>query len=114
MRWCNVVAFRMYVRYNVPVRFNVPMITYITATSARKQFFSFLNLDEKPGQHIAVTHEGIPKLILMSFDEFEGWQETLEIMSDPKLVKRLRQANSDMSDPTKWIPWEQVKRKLKL
>jgi len=88
------------------------MTTYITATSARKKFFTFLNLDEKPGQHIAVTHEGIPKLILMSFDEYEGWMETLEIMADPQLMKSLVQARAEPLKDA--IPWRKVQKNLKL
>lgn len=88
------------------------MTQYITATAARKQFFKFLNLDEKPGQHIAVTHEGIPKLILMSFDEYESWMETMEIMSDSQLVKDIREAQKEPLEDA--IPWQEVQKKLKL
>jgi antitoxin YefM len=101
------------VRYTVPVLSSVPMMTtFMTATAARKQFFKFLSIDKKPGQHIAVTHEGIPKLVLMSFDEFEGWMETLEIMSDPQLVKDIRDARNEPLD--KAIPWEKVKKEFDL
>lgn len=84
----------------------------MTATAARKNFFKFLTLEKQPGRHIAVTHEGIPKLVLMSFDEFEGWMETLEIMADPALMKSLARARKE---PLKnAIPWEKVKKNLKL
>lgn len=88
------------------------MTTFITATAARKKFFSFLDAGEKSGQYIAVTHEGIPKLVMMSYEEFEGWQETLDILSDSSLMKSLAQARKEPLKDA--IPWEKVKKKLKL
>jgi len=49
---------------------------------------------------------------MMSVAEFEGWQETLEIMSDKGLVARLKQAKKDLK-AGKGIPWEKVRDTLK-
>ena len=54
----------------------------MTATEARKQFYAIINATENPGVSVIITHEGIPKSVVMSFEEFEGWQETMEIFSD--------------------------------
>ncbi len=90
------------------------MNKYITATAARKDFFKLLKKTKEPGHFVTITMAGLPSVTMMSTEEWEGWQETLEIMADPKLVKQLRQAKKDMNDPSKWIPWEQVKRELAL
>lgn len=90
------------------------MTHYVTATQARKNFFKLLKKTKVPGHFVTITMAGLPSVTMMSTDEWEGWQETLEIMSDLKLVKRLRKAEADMKDPTKWIPWEQAKRELAL
>ncbi len=90
------------------------MTTYITATQARKDFFKLLRKIKTPGHFVTITMAGLPAVTMMSTDEWEGWQETLEIMSDPKLVKQLRIAEKEMKDPSKWIPWEQAKRELAL
>ena len=39
---------------------------------------------------IIITKNGKPAAVLMNAEEFEGWKETLEIMSDPKLMARIR------------------------
>jgi antitoxin YefM len=62
----------------------------ITATSARQNFFQVLETAGKPGMSITITREGNPSVVLMSADEFEGWQETLEILSDPTLLRAIK------------------------
>lgn len=84
----------------------------MTATAARKKFFQFLELDKNPGEHIAVTHEGIPKLVMMSFDEFEGWMETLDILSDATLMKSLVKARKEPLKDA--LPWKTVQKNLNL
>ena len=34
----------------------------------------------------------------MSMDDYEGWIETLEIMSDPEAVKDIKQAEKDIKE----------------
>ena len=80
------------------------MTTTVTATEARKNFFHLLESAEKPGMAVTITHEGHPTIIMMSFEEFEGWQETLEILSDHALMSDLREALQEMET----IPLEEL------
>lgn len=77
------------------VRYNVHMKKIMTATEARKDFFSVLKAAGKPGRTITITLGGEPPVIMMSAEEFEGWVETLEIMSDPELVRQLDKAKTE-------------------
>ena len=72
------------------------MTRFVTATQARKQFFQLLDLAEKPGSAITITREGHQPITMMSADEFEGWMETLEIMSDPELVAAIEEGMEDI------------------
>jgi prevent-host-death family protein len=83
------------------------MTKNMTATEARRDFFQLLATAEKPGMAVAITHEGHPKVIVMSFDEFEGWQETLEIISDRSLMKEIREAIQEDT----LVPLEQLRGK---
>ncbi|MFH0851682.1 MAG: type II toxin-antitoxin system Phd/YefM family antitoxin [Candidatus Peregrinibacteria bacterium] len=85
----------------------------ITATEARKNFYAVIDAAEHPGVSVVITHEGIPKVVVMSFEEFEGWQETFDIMSDPVLSKELVKDLKN-SKKEKGIPWEKVKKELDL
>ena len=40
----------------------------MTATEARHKFFNMLEIAEKPGMTVTITHEGHPKVIVMSFE----------------------------------------------
>jgi prevent-host-death family protein len=88
----------------------------MTATEARKQFFDLLETAEKPGMAVTITHAGHPKVVVMSFDEFEGWQETMEIMPDTSLVKDIREGIKEMKSGKRkdTVPLDTLKKKLKL
>ena len=59
------------------VRYNVRMKKFMTATAARKNFYALIQEASKPGVVVAITHEGIPKVVVLSFEEHEKWQETV-------------------------------------
>lgn len=46
---------------------------------------------EVPGVSVVITYEGHPKGVLMSYDEFEGWMETMDIMSHPEEVTAIEE-----------------------
>jgi antitoxin YefM len=63
----------------------------VSATEARKNFFQLLKFAATPGANVTVTLTGAAPVVIMSQEEFDGWQETLEIMSDPQLMKDIRE-----------------------
>lgn len=89
------------------------MTKTVTASEARNDFFAILREIETPGVSIVITYEGHPKGVLMSVDEFEGWMETMDIMSDPEeaadILKRLR--NKDKEET---VTLEEFKKNLGL
>lgn len=52
--------------------------------------------DRVEGEHerIVVTRNGRPAAVLISPDDLAGLEETLEILSDPALVKRIREGEA--------------------
>ncbi|MBI4092073.1 MAG: type II toxin-antitoxin system Phd/YefM family antitoxin [Candidatus Levybacteria bacterium] len=68
------------------------------------------NADKKMDEYI-ITVNGVPKAILMSVAEFESWQETNEILSDPELMKSIRQGEKDIAEG-RVHDWEDVKKEL--
>lgn len=62
---------------------------------------------------VAVTRRGKPVLALMSWEMYESLLETMEILGDEKLMKAFRQGVKEELEG-KGIPWEDVKRKLRL
>lgn len=68
--------------------------TVLPANEARANFYQIL--DEVGGnlRQFTISHRGKPGAIIMSIEEFEGWQETMEIMSDKKLLGSIKKALS--------------------
>lgn len=60
-----------------------------------------------------ITVNGSPAAVLISVEEYESWKETNDIMSDPKLVKAIKQGEREINQG-KGIPWEDVKKELDL
>ncbi|OGJ59259.1 hypothetical protein A2881_00380 [Candidatus Peribacteria bacterium RIFCSPHIGHO2_01_FULL_55_13] len=81
-----------------------------SATEARKMFFKILAQVSKSDTPVRVTFEGHPNLILLSENEYEGLIETLEVMSDPQLMKDIEQGERDMKKG-KGITLEEFKKK---
>lgn len=73
------------------------MTKTVTATQARKDFFKLLKQVKAPGRIVRISLQSADDdVIMMSADEWEGWQETCEIQSDPKLLKSLKAGINDM------------------
>jgi prevent-host-death family protein len=90
-----------------------------TATQARKKFFTILEDVQRPGISVIITHEGQPKGVFMSVEDFEGWQETHNIMSDPdpSLHKDILEGIREMKSgkrPKNTISLGALKKKLKI
>lgn len=82
----------------------------VSATEARKKFFQILEVAGQPGMSVTITFEGHSPLVIMSKEEFEGWQETLEIMSDQKLMKDIREGIADIK-AGRVITLEEIEKK---
>ena len=81
-----------------------------TATEARKYFFKILEIAGKPGSTVTVTLQGHPPVILVSQEEFDGWQETMEIMSDTALMRDIRASKKEKGG----IRLEKLEKELRL
>jgi prevent-host-death family protein len=91
----------------------------MTATEARKKFYAIIAATEHPGVSVVITHDGLPKVVVMSFEEFEGWQETMEIMADPdpSLDRDIREGIREMKKgkvPKGAISLDALKKELNL
>jgi len=52
-------------------------------------------------------------MVLISLEEYEAMKETIEVLSDPKLMRDIRQARKEFREG-KTVPWEQVRAELEL
>ena len=82
-------------------------------TEARDELTSLPDKLSHTHGTLTVTRRGKPVLAILAWDEYEALVETLEVMSDDRLMTSLRQSIREARQG-KLIPWEDVKRKLAL
>ena len=58
---------------------------------ARNQFSDIVDRAGRLSERIVVTKNGRPEAVVMGAEEFESWVETLELLSNPKAVKSIKQ-----------------------
>lgn len=88
--------------------------TTLSISEARKKIFQIADEVQKPSVYYTLTQNGRPKVVIMSAEEFESWQETMEIMADPELVAEIKQTEKDFEEGRmeNFISWEEAKKEL--
>jgi len=62
--------------------------TTLPISKARKEIFKIAEEVQKPSNYYTLTEKGRPKAVIMSANDFESWQETMEVMREfPDLDK---------------------------
>lgn len=67
----------------------------IPVTAAKRELMKLLKKVQEGGDPLVITKDGKAAGILMSTDEYESLIETLEILSDSKLMRSLCRAQED-------------------
>lgn len=88
-------------------------MTSVSATTARAKLYDLIDEVSRSGKRIGITKKGETKVILMSIEELESWDDTNEILADKKLMKDLKKAEVDIQKGH-YITFEQLKKELRL
>jgi antitoxin YefM len=83
----------------------------LSISEARKKIFDIADEVQKPGIHYTFTEKGKPKTVMMSYDEFDSLMETLEIMSDPKIMKNIEKAEEEARKGN-YVTLEELEKEL--
>jgi prevent-host-death family protein len=69
----------------------------LSITEARKNIFKISDAVQKPGVYYTLVQHGRAKAVLMSAEQFDSWQETIEVMRDfPNLKNDIKEAEEDL------------------
>lgn len=68
----------------------------LSITEARRHLLELVKKVKDLFDRVIITKKGKPEAVIMSYEEFEGWLETLDIMNDPELVKEIEEAERDI------------------
>lgn len=83
----------------------------IKATDAKKHLLELIRDADESFERYCITRNGEPKAVIMSVDDYEGWLETLEIMSSKEAVREIKKARKEL-DAGRGIPFEKILGKL--
>ncbi len=89
------------------------MIQTLPVTKAREELTKIVDNAKNRLDEYVITVNGIPAAVIMSHAEFESWKETTEILSDPSLMKAIREGEGDIKKG-RYVTWEELKKELKL
>jgi len=68
----------------------------LPTTKARQDIFKITSDVQRAGNYYTLTERGVPKAVIMSANDFDSWQETLDVMREmPNLDKDVLEAERD-------------------
>ena len=82
-------------------------MTTLTVTEAKTHLLELVRKADKTMQRFVISKNGKPKAVLMSIDEYEGWLETLGIMSETDALKDINAAKKEIASG-KYYTFDQV------
>lgn len=85
----------------------------LPVTEVREKLTNLVDEVNDKFEQIVITKNGRPRALLMAVDEFDSWQETIEILSDKKLMRDIAQAEKEYKEG-KTVTLEELKKELDL
>ncbi len=89
------------------------MTKTLPITEARQNLTTLVDKANRLMDQYVITVNGKPAARLISNDEYESLIETNEILSDPDLMKAIKQGEKEI-DEGKYVTLEQLEKELKL
>lgn len=70
--------------------------------------------DRVEGQHdrVVVTRKGRPAAVLVSPEDLESLEETLAVLSDPELMRQIRESEAELERDEEGVTLEELKTEL--
>jgi antitoxin YefM len=89
------------------------MTESVTAAAARANLKEILDAVESTHERFVITRNGHPGVVLMSVEDLDALEETLDILSDPETVKAI-QEGVEAADRGEYTTLEEVRREMGL
>jgi len=69
----------------------------LPVTEARARLPQLVKAADERFERTVITSNGKPTAVIMSYEEYEAWEETLEILSDPEAMRAIRKADEELA-----------------
>jgi antitoxin YefM len=89
------------------------MTKIVPFTEARARLTELLDDVEERHEHVVITRNGRPAAIVVSPEEWEALEETIEILQDEELLVALRESEEDVQ-AGRLFSLDEVRRELGL
>lgn len=86
--------------------------TTLPISEARKKIFEIAEDVQKPNRYYTLTEKGRPKAVILSVEEFDSLVETIEILSNPKAMRDIKEAEEQYKKG-EYISWDELKKEMK-
>ena len=87
------------------------MAKTVPFSEARARLTDLVDEVEQRHEHVFITRNGRPVAVVMSTDEYESIQETIEVLEDEGTMAALRRSDADVAAGRVYA-WDEVKREL--
>ena len=72
------------------------MVKTIPVSEARQTLPELVSRMRRLMDRVIITRNGKPEAVIMAFDEYESWVETLELISRPETIRGIREGLADL------------------
>lgn len=62
----------------------------LSVSKLRPNLMKVINDSNKLGEEFFITKNGEPVAVIVGYEEWENWDETMEILADRRAVKRIK------------------------
>lgn len=70
---------------------------HMALADVKNRFSEVVDTVEREQSRVVVTRHGKPAAVVISVDDLESLEETLEILSDPVLMAEIRQGQAELA-----------------
>lgn len=90
---------------------NIP--STLSVSDARINLYNLVKQAGENLRQFTITHKGKPTAVIMSAEELESWQETVDILNDPETMKNIRLSQKQIKQG-KTVDFEQVIKQMNI
>ena len=69
---------------------------HVPISSAKARLLELIRQVEENHDNVVITKKGLPKAVLVNYEDFAGLLETIEILADPKTLRGLKAGLQDV------------------
>ena len=72
------------------------MVKTVPVSEARQTLPELVSRMRRLMDRVIITRNGKPEAVMMAFEEYESWVETLELLSSPESVRGIHEGVEDL------------------